>query len=214
MRAMSMSAPQPRLPRVSRPALPVAARHLAVTLLLTAIVAVAVPIGVAQEAQEAQQEPQAEPAPAASPRDGQQIQDWTLRCAQPSPDQPEVCEMFQRQVDEQGNEVLRAVIGKLPNNPNPGFLIILPLGISLPAGTFVRIDDGKEVAVPVERCVAHGFQGCRVELLLDPDLMALLKRGRQATVGFHAYDREGQVQRVDVPISLLGFTAALAEVTK
>lgn len=207
MRAMNQNASQPRPRRGSRAALGEAARRLALALLLAAM---AGSVGVAQEAQEAPAEPQAEP-PAASPRDGQQIQDWTLRCAQQSTDAPELCEMFQRHVDEQGNVVLHAVIGKLPDNPNPGFLIILPLGISLPAGTSVRIDDGEDVAVPVERCVA---QGCRIELLLDPDLIALLKRGRQATVSFHAYDRQGQVQRVSIPISLLGFTAALAEVAK
>ncbi len=62
--------------------------------------------------------------------------------------------------------------------------------------------------MPVQRCQRRG---CEIELLLEPDLLGRLKAGRQATVLFHVEEPKG-VQRVAVPISLLGFTAALDEV--
>jgi len=158
--------------------------------------------------------PTSEPAPATparaapGPRDGKVLQDWTLRCQLPQPEQ-EICEMRQRIVDQNGNRVVLAVVGRLPNIDTPGLLILLPLGIALPPGAFLQIDQGEEQRVQIERCES---QGCRIELLLDDDLLPLLKAGSRATIGFHVYDGQGERPRVDVPISLIGFSAALAEV--
>ena len=152
--------------------------------------------------------PQA-PAPLPpGPRDGKVLQDWTLHCRLPQPDR-EFCEMRQSIVNENGDRVVLAVVGRLPNPDAPGLLILLPLGILLPPGTYLRIDQGEEVEVPVARCER---QGCQVELLLDDDLLPRLKAGSQAVVTFHVADGRGQQLRVDVPISLIGFSAALAEV--
>ena len=150
-------------------------------------------------------------APAEGPRDGQEFQDWTLHCRAPEGPTPDVCEMHQRVVNQEGERVMLAVVGRLPNIDTPGLLFVLPLGISLPPGAFLRIDQGEEERVPVERCER---QGCRIELLLDDELLARLKAGTRATVAFHVYDGQGQRPRVDVPVSLLGFSAALAEVMK
>jgi invasion protein IalB len=49
-------------------------------------------------------------------------------------------------------------------------------------------------------------------MLLKPDLLTRLKAGSQAKVFFEAVDPQGERRRLGVPISLLGFTAALNEV--
>lgn len=149
--------------------------------------------------------------PNAGPRHGQAFQDWTLRCRAPEGPTPEVCEMHQRIVNRDGDLVVLAVVGRLPNIETPGLLLLLPLGISLPPGAYLKIDQGEEQRVPVERCEQ---QGCQIELLLEDELLARLKAGTQARVIFHVYDGSGQRPRVDVPISLLGFSAALAQVLK
>jgi invasion protein IalB len=74
----------------------------------------------------------------------------------------------------------------------------------------IAVDDGPEMPLQVERCER---QGCRIERLVEPALLKRLKSGREAKVFFEAYDPEGQIQRLGVPISLLGFTAALSELT-
>jgi invasion protein IalB len=151
----------------------------------------------------------AAPAPLPpGPRDGRALQDWTLHCRLPQPDQ-EVCEMRQPVADQSGNRVVLAVVGRLPNAATPGLLILLPLGIALPPGTFFRIDQGGETQLPVVRCER---QGCQVELLLDEGLLPQLKAGTRAIISFFVDDVRRQRLRVDVPISLLGFSAALAEV--
>lgn len=147
---------------------------------------------------------------APTPRNGEKFDDWTLRCGKANEQAPEACEMFQQHVSQQTDKVvLHAAVGKLPNNEQPGMLLVLPLGISLPPGVFVKVDEGEAQAVPVERCTPDG---CRVELLLDTPFLNKLKSGTTMTVVFHVYDQQGQRERVGVPVSLLGFTAALNEV--
>jgi len=153
----------------------------------------------------------APPATVKGPRDGQQLQDWTLRCELPQGQPPEFCEMRQRVVNQQNEQVLLAVVGRLPQLGKPGLLIVLPLGISLPPGAFLKIDQGADTPVPIERCER---QGCRIEIILEGELLTQLKAGSKAIIGFHVYDGEGGRPRVDVPVSLLGFSAALAEVMK
>ena len=116
--------------------------------------------------------------------------------------------MVQQPVSESGEPVMAVAVGRVPGNPNPGMIILLPLGISLPPGVELRIDGGAEIEAPVERCQR---QGCQVEMLLEPDLLTSLKAGSRVTVDFQVHRQEG-LQRVRVPISLLGFTAALSEV--
>jgi invasion protein IalB len=155
--------------------------------------------------------PPAPPEAAPGPRDGQVLQNWTLHC-QMAPPATEVCVMRQRLVDPDGNTVLLAVVGRLPVVDLPGLLILLPHSLtSLPPGAFLKIDQRAEQRVQIERCEPRG---CHVELVLDDDLLPMFKAGSQATVGFFVYNERGQPQRVDVPISLIGFSAALAEVMK
>ena len=198
-------------PRGSRPGSRAALAAAAIVLAAAAggsIAAFAQATGDAPAAPAAPTAPDAPAAPTPGPRDGKVLQEWRLRCQLAEPER-EMCEMHQRIVDQNGNHVLLAVVGRLPNIDTPGLLILLPLGIALPPGAFLTIDQGEERRVPVQRCQR---QGCQIELLLDNELLPLLKAGNQATVSFHVHDPEGGLRRLDAPISLLGFSAALAEV--
>jgi invasion protein IalB len=165
-------------------------------------------------AQQSQETPPVQEAPPAGDQPGlemteRQFQSWVLRCGK-SEQGPEVCELQQQQTDNEGRTVMAVAVGTVPGSSDLGMLIILPLGILLPPGVSLAIDGGAEVPLQVERCER---QGCRIEMLLEPALLNRLKAGREAKVFFEAYDPEGQVQRLGVPISLLGFTAALNELT-
>ena len=150
------------------------------------------------------------PPPASEPGlEVRQFQDWAVRCGRPAEGAAESCEMLQQRQDEQGQTVLAIAVGDVPNNDSPGMLIILPLGIWLPPGVVVKVDGGKEVPARIERCERRG---CQVELLLEPEVLTVLKSGREANVLFQIYDQNGQPKVVGVPFSLLGFTAALEEI--
>ena len=161
-----------------------------------------------------QQAPQGQTAPQqGAPAEGKlterQFKDWTVRCGRPSEQAPEVCEMQQQQTDKEGRTVMAVAVGKGPGASDLGLLIIVPLGVLLPAGVMLQIDSGSEVPLQVNRCER---QGCRIEMLLKPDLLARLKSGSQAKVLFEAFDPQGEPRQLGIPISLLGFTAALNEV--
>ncbi|MGH6917970.1 MAG: invasion associated locus B family protein, partial [Geminicoccaceae bacterium] len=151
----------------------------------------------------------APPPPAAPGLEVRQFQDWAVRCGRQGEGAQEACEMVQQRLDEEGQTVLAIAVGKVPNTNDPGMLIILPLGIWLPPGVVLQVDNGEEVPARVERCERRG---CQVELLLDAKALTLLKSGREANVLFQIYDETGQPKVVGVPFSLLGFTAALNEV--
>ena len=148
-------------------------------------------------------------APAEQKLTERQFKDWTVRCGRPSEQAPEVCEMQQQQTDKEGRTVMAVAVGKVPGASDLGLLIIVPLGVLLPAGVMLQIDSGSEVPLQVNRCER---QGCRIELLLKPDLLARFKSGSQAKVFFEAFDPQGERRQLGIPISLLGFTAALNEV--
>jgi invasion protein IalB len=151
----------------------------------------------------------APPPPAEPGLEVRQFQDWVVRCGQPAEGAPSACEMVQQRLDEQGQTVLAIAVGKVPNTNDPGMLIILPLGIWLRPGVVLQVDGGEEVPVPVERCERRG---CQVELLLEANVLTLLKAGTEANVLFQIYDENGEPRVVGVPFSLLGFTAALNEI--
>jgi invasion protein IalB len=167
----------------------------------------------AQETQEAPTTQQAPPPTGEAPPEldltERRFQDWVLRCGR-SQEGPEVCEMQQQTTDKEGRTIMAVAVGTVPGSSDLGLLIILPLGIILPAGVSLGIDGGAETPLELDRCER---QGCRIEMLIEPDLLSRLRAGREAKVFFEANDPEGQRRRLGVPISLLGFTAALTELT-
>ena len=196
------------------------------TWLLAALVSLNAPVAALAQASQATpsqaptgQAPQSTaPAPApktAAPNpqslDGKRFQDWTLQCKTVSAAKSEVCEMQQAIVNQQNKRVMLAVVGRVRNSDTPGMLILLPLGIALPPGVFLKVDDGERRRIDLKICEK---QGCHVEVLLEPDLLAQLKAGNKAVISFYVYDRQGKEKEVNIPISLLGFSAALAEVMK
>jgi invasion protein IalB len=183
--------------------------------LLASAAGLGAPCALAQ--QQSQEPPATQQTPPSSEGEAQpglemterKFQDWTLRCGK-SQQGPEVCELQQQQTDREGRTVMAVAVGTVPGSSDLGLLIILPLGILLPPGVSLAIDGGAEVPLEVATCER---QGCRIEMLLEPALLNRLKAGREAKVFFEARDPQGKLTRLGVPVSLLGFTAALNELT-
>jgi invasion protein IalB len=182
--------------------------------LLASAAGLGAPWALAQQSQEPPATQQTPPSSEGGTQPGlemteRKFQDWTLRCGK-SQQGPEVCELQQQQTDREGRTVMAVAVGTVPGSSDLGLLIILPLGILLPPGVSLAIDGGAEVPLQVERCER---QGCRIEMLLEPALLNRLKAGREAKVFFEALNPQGELTRLGVPVSLLGFTAALNELT-
>jgi invasion protein IalB len=212
MRTWQASDPDHRWRPVTRPL----ATRLAASLLVAAL-GFGTPAVFGQQGQPAPQEaPQTPPptgqgqAPPELEMTERPFQDWVLRCGR-SQEGPEVCEMQQQTTDKEGRTVMAVAVGTVPDSQNPALLIILPLRILLPAGVTLQIDGGAEVPLVIDWCER---QGCRIEMLIEPDLLSRLKAGREAKVLFEALDPEGQRRSLGYPMSLLGFSAALGELTR
>ena len=140
----------------------------------------------------------------ANPEHGQAFKDWTARCETPPGSQLERCYIFQNIVlKESQQRVLHMAVGYLAANGQPAVVLTLPLGISLPPGVTISVDDGAAHPVVVERCDPSGCIGA---FALDPAMIAALEKGRQARVDFY----DGTRRKISVPVSLLGFTAGFA----
>lgn len=74
-----------------------------------------------------------------------------------------------------------------------------PLGVLIPYGVRVKVDEGNVAPVPLLRCLSDN---CAARAPLAEEAISQLKRGSTATFGFFLQEE------VLVPVSLNGFTAA------
>lgn len=139
----------------------------------------------------------------AAPEDGQTFKDWQMRCDKPTEPEKESCFMYQNLMLKEGSrQLLNVAVAYPPNQRIPVAILTIPLGISLPPGISVKVDDGEAIRLAVEYCVQ---QGCKTALRLNEKWLGLFKAGHQAQVTFH----DGTRRAITVPVSLNGFTAAI-----
>jgi len=79
--------------------------------------------------------------------------------------------------------------------------IVVPLGVYLPGGLGVKVDDQPAKAAPYERCID---EGCVVRAPISATMLANMKAGATAYLVVFG----GPERPVQIPISLAGFTAA------
>ena len=83
----------------------------------------------------------------------------------------------------------------------PVILVQLPLGLNLPVGAKLQVDDGKVVDMPIQTCEARG---CYASTPIAPDLLAAMKSGKQLKVSFQNLGKE----IITIPMPLADFAAA------
>ena len=79
--------------------------------------------------------------------------------------------------------------------------IVVPLGVYLPGGLGLKVDQQPARAAPFERCIE---EGCVVRAPISAAMLAQLKQGGTAYLVIFG----GPEKPVQIPISLNGFTAA------
>ena len=131
---------------------------------------------------------------------------WRSRCEPTKGKIEGGCFVYKDLVLRQGGQrVLQFAAGYAQATPDPIALLSLPLGISLPPGVSLQVDQGKTITIMVERCEPTG---CRAGLKLGPDLLRELIAGRTLKVSFHDAERKP----IEMQVALAGFSAALAEI--
>ena len=133
----------------------------------------------------------------------QRFEDWTLRCRPGSETQPRACRMYQQLVAKgDSNLVVRFMVGRFGPEKILGAVIFVPIGVRLPPGLGIEVDERPLRAYPFEIC---NPKSCQARAILEGDLLKDLKAGLTGRVKFQ--NATGQV--LIVPVSLKGFSAAL-----
>ena len=145
------------------------------------------------------------PAPAAAPAAPQgdaasgNNTGLVARCTSASRDAPLECAMEQTAVLTKTGQLIVLVNIRVPGDTRtPVALVQLPLGLNLPAGAKLQVDDGKAVDVPIQTCEARG---CYINAPIAADVLAQLKSGKQLKVSFQNLGKE----TISIPMPLADF---------
>lgn len=155
----------------------------------------------APKAAQATPGPAPSPQPEATPGTPQQG-GWVARCGSASRDAPLECAMEQNAVIAKTGQVVVVVnIRIAADTRTPVALIQLPLGLNLPAGARLQVDEGKTVDLQIQTCEQRG---CYANTPIAPDLLAALRSGKQIKVTFQNLAKES----LTIPMPLTDFAAA------
>ena len=122
-----------------------------------------------------------------------------------------VQQLVRKEKEGEGQQrVMLVEVGYPPKGDQSLIIFTLPLGISLPQGVSLQVDEGEAKRFPIELCLRDG---CRAVLPLGDELASSFKSGTQGKVTFQDPNRNP----ITLPVSLKGFTAgykALADARK
>jgi invasion protein IalB len=136
-------------------------------------------------------------AAAASPPPG-----WAVRCSSASREAPLECAMEQSAVLSKTGQLVVLVNVRVPSDTHaPVAMVQLPLGINLPGGAKLQVDDGKATDLQIQTCENRG---CYAGAAITPDLLTALKSGKQLNLSFQNLAKE----TITIPMPLTDFAAA------
>lgn len=125
--------------------------------------------------------------------------DWQIRCDTPAGAQAEQCVLMQFVTAEDRENVgLTVIVLKTADKQSRIMRVLAPLGVLLPSGLGLRIDDADMGRAGFVRCLPNG---CVAEVILEDQLLTQLETGVTATFIIFQTPEEG----IGIPISLNGF---------
>jgi len=140
--------------------------------------------------------PQADAAPAPAPPG------WAARCTSASRDAPLECAVEQTAVLSKTGQLIVLVNIRVPGDTHMAIALVqLPLGLNLPGGAKLQVDDGKVTDLQIQTCENRG---CYASTPIAADLLAALKSGKQLKVSFQNLAKE----TISIPMPLADFAAA------
>lgn len=132
--------------------------------------------------------------------------DWQVVCKAPPPgSKKEVCALVQSVTAEDRNNVGLTVYFQRFANGTRVLRVFAPLGILLPPGLGLKIDNKDVGHAPFLRC--HSF-ACYAQVVVEDALVEQLKSGKTAIFIIFQTEEAG----IGIPISLKGFAEALPEI--
>ncbi len=126
--------------------------------------------------------------------------DWQMRCEQPPGAPSEQCALVQNVTAEDRENVgLTVIFLKTADGQVNLLRVLAPLGVLLPSGLGLVIDEEDVGRAGFVRCLPNG---CIAEVVLEEDLVQRFRGGSIATFIIFQTPEEG----IGIPISLDGFS--------
>jgi invasion protein IalB len=131
--------------------------------------------------------------------------DWQVRCETPPGAQHEMCALVQSIVaDDRPNIGLVVIVLKTADGKNRLLRVIAPLGVLLPSGLGLKIDQVDIGHAGFVRCQPSG---CIAEVVMEDKLLDQFKTGKTAVFIISQTPEEG----IGIPLTLSGFKEAFDE---
>jgi invasion protein IalB len=125
--------------------------------------------------------------------------DWQIRCETPPGAQAEQCALFQSVVaEDRANVGITVLVLKTADQKSRLMRVQVPLGVLLPAGLGLKIDNADVGRAGYVRCLPRG---CYAEVVMDDTLIGKMKTGQTATFFIFQTPEEG----IGFPMGLKGF---------
>ena len=139
-----------------------------------------------------------------------QFQDWNVQCVLNADGLTRNCALFHQVNLDSGQrfmvmQVSNRLAADITADPEFVTIITTPLGVHLPSGVRVQVDNGTPLDLIYERC---DQQGCYAGINMNEGFTTSLIKGNTAKVSFN--DLSGKT--LTTSISLKGFTAGFSSI--
>ena len=132
-------------------------------------------------------------------------EEWEIRCDTPPGAPSEQCALMQHvTAADRDNVGLAIMVLKTADQSVRILRVLAPLGVLLPQGLGLRVDDTDVGRASFVRCLP---QGCVAEVIMDEKLIDLMSNGDFATFIVFQTPEEG----IGIPIPLNGFKSGFAQ---
>jgi invasion protein IalB len=125
--------------------------------------------------------------------------DWQVRCDTPPGAQGEQCALIQSvTAEDRANVGITVILLKTADQKSRLMRVVAPLGVLIPSGLGLKIDNQDVGRAGFVRCLPNG---CVAEVILDEKLVGQLRAGQTATFIIFQTPEEG----IGFPMALKGF---------
>jgi invasion protein IalB len=125
--------------------------------------------------------------------------DWQIRCDTPPGAHGEQCALIQSvTAEDRANVGLTVIVLKTADAKSRLMRVVAPMGVLLPTGLGLKIDNADVGRAGFVRCLPNG---CVAEVVMDDNLIRQMRVGQTATFIIFQTPEEG----IGFPMSLRGF---------
>ena len=132
--------------------------------------------------------------------------DWQIRCDTPPGAQSEQCALMQSvTAEDRPNVGLTVIVLKTSDQKSRLMRVVAPLGVLLPSGLGLKIDNNDVGRAGFVRCLPNG---CVAEVVMDDKLIEQMRTGQTSTFIIFQTPEEG----IGFPIESQGFWRGFRQV--